>query len=84
MVSTEVEFSDEQMEKLRKVSQATGQSIPELVRLGVDYYLSSRNDADIRAIRERAINAAGKFASEGPNDVSERVDDYLDEAFGHW
>jgi len=82
MVSTEVEFTEEQMEKLRRVSAKTGKSISELVRFGVDFYLSSRNDADMRAIRERAINAAGKFASGGPNNVSERVDDYLDEAFG--
>ena len=84
MVSTEVEFTEEQMEKLRNLSEAPGKSIPELVRFGVDFYLSSRNDADMRAIRERAINAAGKFASGGPNNVSERVDDYLDEAFGEW
>ena len=84
MVSTEVEFTEEQMKKLRKRSAATGKSISELVRFGVDFYLSSRNDADTRAIRERAKNAAGRFASGGPHDVAENHDKYLAEAFHDW
>jgi len=79
MVATQVEFSEEQMARLRKVSQETGKSISELVRLGVDFYLSTRKD-----VRERAKNAAGRFASGGPNDVAENHDKYLAEAFHDW
>jgi hypothetical protein len=81
MVSTEVELTEEQMARLRKVSEETGKSMSELVRLGVDFYLSSRKD-----VRERAKNAAGRFASgpDGPHDVSENHDKYLAEAFHDW
>jgi hypothetical protein len=43
--------------------------------------MDSRTAPTADALRERAMAAAGRFAS-GYQDVAERHDDYLTEAFG--
>jgi Arc/MetJ-type ribon-helix-helix transcriptional regulator len=84
MVRTQVQLTEQQLESLKRASAETGKSVAELVRLGVELYLDSQKKPDMRAIRERARLAAGKFSSGSPNNVSERHDEYLDEAFGDW
>jgi Arc/MetJ-type ribon-helix-helix transcriptional regulator len=84
MVRTQVQLTEEQLEKLRRRSAENGKSVAELVRLGVELYLSSIQRPDQRAIRERARLAAGKFSSGSPCNVSENVDEYLEEAFRDW
>jgi hypothetical protein len=68
------------LENLRRISAETGQSVAELVRLAVESYLSAWQRPDVRAVRERARQAAGRFAS-GPNNASENLDEYLADAF---
>jgi hypothetical protein len=84
MVRTQVQLSEEQLGELRRLSAERGKSVAELVRLGVELYLSSQQKPDIRAIRERALRAAGRFSSGAPNDISEKHDAYLAEAFRDW
>jgi hypothetical protein len=83
MVRTQVQLTEEQLDKLRKASADTGKSVAQLVRLGVELYLSSvaQPQKDMRAMRERALKAAGKFSS-GLPDLGLNHDHYLDEAFG--
>jgi Arc/MetJ-type ribon-helix-helix transcriptional regulator len=80
MVRTQVQLTEEQIERLRRLAAESGQSMAELVRLGVDLYLSSRNQPAQTERIERALALAGKFAS-GLNDVSAEHDRYLSEAY---
>jgi hypothetical protein len=80
MVRTQVQLTETQLEKLRKIAAESGQSIAELVRLGVELYLHSRQVPDRQAKRERAMRSIGKFNS-GLSDVGRNHDLYLAEDF---
>ena len=84
MVRTQVQLTEEQLEKLRRISAENGKSVAELVRLGVELYLASNQQPDRRVLLERALRAAGRFSGGPPYDVSENHDDYLAEAYGEW
>src|ERR1035437_9061269 len=43
MVRTQVQLTERQLDTLRELSTATGRSVAELVRLGVELYLSSQH-----------------------------------------
>jgi hypothetical protein len=73
-------LTDDQWKALRDVSAATGKSVSELVRRGVDRYLAERNEATPEERIERAIRVAGRFSS-GFQDVSDRHDQHLADAF---
>lgn len=80
MVRTQVQLTDEQIEALRKLSAATGRSIADLVRQGVDSYLSTKPALRPAQQVERALRVAGRFSS-GAADGSTHHDRYLAEAF---
>ena len=80
MVRTQVQFTDEQIRSLRRLSTTTGRSVADLVREGVDrYIIATDQPADER--RKRALRALGRFRSSGAGDVGIRHDHYLAEAF---
>ena len=81
MVRTQVQLTDRQLETLRRDSAATGRSVADLIRQGVDQYLAGRSELGREERIERAIGVAGKFSS-GRSDVSANHDRYLAEAFG--
>lgn len=79
MIRTQVSLRGEQMEALRRLAHERGVSIAALVRDAVDRLLTtSRSPAEGRAA---ALAIVGAFES-GEPDISERHDEYLDEAFG--
>jgi hypothetical protein len=80
MIRTQVQLTEDQLKALRHASAETGQSIAELIRQGVDQYLAGRNGPSQEERIERAIRAAGKFAS-GLTDVSVNHDKYLAGAY---
>ena len=80
MVRTQIQLTDLQATKLKQLSAETGISIAELIRQGVDLYLSRPNLLSREDLTERALNAAGRFSS-GRSDVSTQHDEYLTEAF---
>lgn len=80
MVRTQVQLTAEQVDRLRLLAAESGQSMAELVRLGVDLYLSSRYQPTQNERIERALALAGRFAS-GLADVSAEHDRYLAEAY---
>jgi hypothetical protein len=80
MVRTQVQLTERQLDTLRELSTATGRSVAELVRLGVELYLSSQHRPSRKEQIDRALSALGKFSS-GRNDVSVHHDRYLAEAF---
>jgi hypothetical protein len=81
MIRTQVQLTDGQLKALRHRSAATGRSIADLIRQGVDLYLNERNELGREERIERAIRVAGRFSS-GRADVSANHDRHLAEAFG--
>ena len=80
MIRTQVQLTSAQLEALRQASAATGRSVADLIRQGVDQYLAGRSELGREERIERAINLAGRFSS-GRNDVSANHDRHLAEAF---
>ncbi len=80
MVRTQVQLAEDQLEALRRLSAESGRSIAELVRLGVQLYLSSQQGLNADEQVGRALAAVGRFSS-GAKDVSANHDRYLAEAY---
>jgi len=79
MIRTQVQLTEKQIIGLRQLSAATGKSTAELIRNGIDEFLLARRVVSARERVERAIHAAGRFAS-GSNDTSADHDRYLAQA----
>ena len=80
MVRTQIQLTEQQIEELRKVSASVGRSVADLVRQGVDSFLSTKSTSRPAHQVERALRVIGKFSS-GSTDVSTHHDHYLAEAF---
>ena len=78
MIRTQIQLTDQQVEALRRRSGRENVSIAELVRQAVDAFTRSE-PPDSRELRQRAVRAAGRFAS-GTRSTSTRHDDALAEA----
>jgi hypothetical protein len=79
MLRTQIQLEERQIRTLRQLSAATGRSISDLIRQGVDHLLAGQAAPSLEERRKRAIAVAGKFAS-GGSDVSIHHDRYLAEA----
>jgi len=73
----QIQFTDEQVRKLRRLAADRGMSISAVVREAVQKDLMS-NDADAKW--RRALAVVGKFSGAEP-DISENHDRYLAEDF---
>ena len=80
MVRTQIQLSEEQRTKLRKIAAEQGVSIAELIRQGVDRILEAYGRPERGEVLERAAAAAGRFRS-GETDVATDHDRYLHRAF---
>ena len=80
MTRTQVQLTGSQLKALRQAAAATGKSVAELVRQGVDQYLAGRAELGREERIARAIRVAGKFSS-GLCDVSSKHDKHLADAF---
>ena len=80
MVRTQVQLTDKELNALRQLSAATGKSIAELIRNGIDQFLALHRIAQAEDRADRAIRIAGMFSSGSP-DASADHDRYLAEAF---
>jgi hypothetical protein len=79
MVRTQVYFSEEQHQALRRAAAREGVSLTALLRRIVERELVSQ--ATRPRSRKDAMTAFVGLGSAGPDDTSERHDDALDEAF---
>ena len=85
MVRAQMQFTEGQMEALKRLSAQTGRSVSDLVREGVDTMLSSARQPTLEERKKRALAVMGRFRSgDTVTDVSERHDDYLAEIYGQW
>ncbi|MBI4729601.1 MAG: ribbon-helix-helix domain-containing protein [Acidobacteria bacterium] len=81
MLRTQVQFTEEQGRRLRRLAAEMGVSVSELVRRGVELLLRSEEEPPGADVHERALAAVGRFRS-GCRDIAAEHDRYLDEAFG--
>ena len=81
MVRTQIQLTEIQAERLRRLSATRGVSLAELIRQGVDAVLASDIQIDGAERRRRALAAAGRHGS-GKKDGSRKHDHHLAEAFG--
>jgi predicted DNA-binding protein len=81
MVRTQIQLTDEQARRLRRLAAERGISMATLVREGVDRVL----DQEDREERwRRALSVVGKYKSGDNANVSEEHDRYLEEIYGDW
>jgi len=80
MVRTQIQLSEVQLDALRQLSASSGRSIADLVRQGVELYLSTERRTSRAEQVQRALRAAGRFSS-GASDGSADHDRYLAEAY---
>ena len=81
MKRTQIQFTDEQVRRLRNVAEQEGRSIADVVRESVSEYLEHRTEVDREELKRRAMAVVGKYRSDA-RDVAEEHDHYLDEAYG--
>jgi hypothetical protein len=75
-IRTQIQLPDAQLQALRHLSAATGKPVAELIRNAIDQYLAGCPVSKPGDRIERAIKAAGAFAS-GGNDAGADHDRYL-------
>jgi hypothetical protein len=80
MIRTQIQFTTEQLNRLRQLSATTGRSIADLTRDAVEDYIARMGGPDRQRQIQQARIIAGKFAS-GKQDVSVNHDEYLVGAF---
>lgn len=80
MIRTQIQLTEKQAKTLKTLSARRRVSTAELIRQGIDQYLETQSVPSLDSKRDRAKLIVGKFRS-GISDLSERHDDYLDEAF---
>lgn len=80
MKRTQIQLTDGQAAKLRRLSGVRHRSMANLIREAVDEYVRSEVVVDEEEKRRRALKAAG-CASSGLGDLAENHDKYLAEPF---
>jgi hypothetical protein len=80
MVRTQVQLTERQLQALRRRSADTGRSLADLIREGVELYVSSPQRPTRDDQVERALGVAGRFSS-GSADGSREHDRHLAEAW---
>lgn len=80
MIRTQIQITEEQADRLKKMASVKHLSVAELIRQAVDALIMSNTVIDIEERRRRAVAAADRFHS-GVSDLSKSHDKYLAEAF---
>lgn len=77
MIRTQIQLTPEQSKGLKKMAKKENKSVAELIRQSVDKLITSNGIIDDALQRKKALEAIGKL--HGPEDLSEKHDDYLAE-----
>jgi hypothetical protein len=80
MIRTQVQLTEEQLRRLKRLAADRDVSVAELVRNGVDSILDAGERASQTDRERRALAALGRFRS-GRSDVAREHDRYLAEAY---
>lgn len=79
MVRTQIQLTPEQSDVLKKLAEAQGVSVAELIRQSIDLYIAKRHEPTKAEKRRRALEIIGAFSDE-KTDLSENHDIYFAEA----
>ncbi len=79
MVRTQIQLTEAQAGKVKRVAAKRHVSMAEVIRESVDRYVHDELDTDLEERRARALKVAGGFAS-GLGDLARRHDEYFAEA----
>jgi Arc/MetJ-type ribon-helix-helix transcriptional regulator len=80
MVRTQIQLTESQVAELKALSASRDVSMAELIRASVDDLIRRESGQARKAVMQRALAAAGKYAS-GKSDISTNHDHYLAQAF---
>ena len=80
VVRTQIQLTEEQARKVRKIAAHKGVSMAEVIREAIEGAIRSNAGAVPEERRKRALEILGKFKS-GKMDVSKKHDAYLAKAF---
>jgi hypothetical protein len=80
MVRTQIQLTEKQAKKIKKIAASRGVSMAEVIRDAVDGAIRSGAGTVSEERRRRALEIVGKFRS-GKRDVSKEHDAYLTEAW---
>jgi predicted transcriptional regulator len=80
MVRTQIQLTEEQAKKLKRIAKQRGISMSAMIRRSIDSVLALEYNPDDAEVRERAIAAAGRLHS-GTGDLASKHDQYAVEAF---
>lgn len=83
MVRTQIQLTEAQSEKLKRLAAQQNTSVADLIRQSVDLYLSSTTHIDREEQKRKALEIVGKFNS-GVSDLGINHDKYLAEAYEDW
>ena len=83
MVRTQIQLSESQIAFVKAVAEEENVSMAEVIRSAIELLQQSREKPTQRELMVRSLAAIGS-AHTGPEDVSVKHDEYLDEAFGAW
>jgi len=78
MVRTQIQLTEEQVRKVKKIAASRGVPMAEIIRDAVE--VTIRSGTALEEKRKRSLEIIGKFRS-GKKDVSKKHDIYLAEAF---
>jgi predicted DNA-binding ribbon-helix-helix protein len=80
MIRTQIQFTQEQWEALKKLANARHVSVAELVRQSVDKLIRSPENMSFDEYQQLCVEIVGKYQS-GMADVSANHDKYLSETY---
>lgn len=80
MVRTQIQLTEEQARKVKKIAASRGVSMAEVIRDALEGAIRSYPGSVSEQKWKRALEIAGKFRS-GKRDVSRKHDAYLTEAW---
>ena len=80
MIRTQIQLTEEQAKKVKKIAAHRGVPMAEVIRDAIERVIRSNAGTIPEERRKRALGIVGKFRS-GKSDVSRKHDAYLTEAF---
>lgn len=83
MVRTQVQLTEEQALKLKRIAAREQKSVAELVRQAIDQWLVLAEPLSVEERRQRALSIVGKHHA-GVSDLGRNHDKYLNEGRSGW
>jgi hypothetical protein len=82
MVRMQIQFSEEQARELKRLAAEREVSVAALTREAVDRWFTEEGVIPPDERARRALEALGKFSSDGDGDIARNHDRYLAEIYG--